>query len=71
MATHSSILWRIPGTEEPGGLQFRGSQLDTTERLTLSFSESCINPFLCLFQLLEAAYISRLVVPSLFSKPAE
>ena len=27
MATHSSILaWRIPWTEEPGGLQFVGSQ---------------------------------------------
>ena len=27
MATHSSILtWRIPGTEEPGGLQSKGSQ---------------------------------------------
>ena len=27
MATHSSILaWRIPWTEEPGGLQFKGSQ---------------------------------------------
>ena len=27
MATHCSILaWRIPWTEEPGGLQFRGSQ---------------------------------------------
>ena len=27
MATHSSILaWRIPRTEEPGGLQSRGSQ---------------------------------------------
>ena len=27
MATHSSILaWEIPGTEEPGGLQFMGSQ---------------------------------------------
>ena len=26
-ATHSSILaWRIPGTEEPGGLQSLGSQ---------------------------------------------
>ena len=25
MATHSSILaWRIPGTEEPGGLQSMG-----------------------------------------------
>jgi len=27
MTTHSSILaWRIPWTEEPGGLQFTGSQ---------------------------------------------
>ena len=35
MATHSSILaWRIPGTEEPGGLQSIGSQeSDTNERL--------------------------------------
>ena len=33
MATHSSILaWRIPGTEEPGGLESMGhKQLDTTE----------------------------------------
>ena len=29
MATHSSILaWRIPWTEEPGGLQSMGSQRD-------------------------------------------
>ena len=35
MATHSSILaWRIPWTEEPGGLESIGSQeLDTTEQL--------------------------------------
>ena len=27
MATHSNILaWKIPWTEEPGGLQFMGSQ---------------------------------------------
>ena len=27
MATHSNVLaWRIPGTEEPGGLQFMGSE---------------------------------------------
>ena len=33
MATHTSILvWEIPGTEEPGGLQSMGSQvLDSTE----------------------------------------
>ncbi len=32
MATHSSVLaWRIPRTEKPGGLQFRGLQeLDMT-----------------------------------------
>ena len=50
MATHSSILtWRIPWTEEPGGLQSVGSQkTDRTEQLSthapavyifLSFSE--------------------------------
>ena len=33
MATHSSILaWKVPWTEEPGGLQSMGSQrVDTTE----------------------------------------
>ena len=32
MATNHSILaWRISLTEEPGGLQFMGQQLDTTE----------------------------------------
>ena len=37
MATHSGILaWRIPWTEEPGGLQSRGhKELDTVEQLTL------------------------------------
>ena len=35
MATHTSVLaWRIPWTEEPGGLQSMGSQrLSTTERV--------------------------------------
>ena len=38
MATHSSTLaWRIPWTEEPGGLQSIGSQeSDTTGRLHFS-----------------------------------
>ena len=32
MATHSSILaWRIPQTEEPGGLQPTGSQSQTRQ----------------------------------------
>ena len=31
MATHSSILvWEIPWTEKPGGLQFMGSQKSQT-----------------------------------------
>ena len=40
MATHSSILaWRIPWTEEPGGLQSMGLQeLDTTEQLGIHSS---------------------------------
>ena len=40
MAAHSSILaWRIPWTEEPGGLQSMGrKESDMTERLTLSTS---------------------------------
>ena len=35
MTTHSSILaWRIPWTEEPGGLQSTGrKESDMTERL--------------------------------------
>jgi len=39
-ATHCSILaWRIPWTEEPGGLQSMGLQKsDPTEQLTLSLS---------------------------------
>ena len=38
MATHSSILaWRIPWTEEPGGLQAIGrlKESDVTERLSM------------------------------------
>ena len=35
MATHSSILaWRIPWTEEPGGLQSMGSQRIGHDRAT-------------------------------------
>ena len=45
MATHSSILaWRIPWTEEPGGLHpWSHKEQDTTERLTLSLSDTDIN----------------------------
>ena len=40
MATHSSILaWRIPWTEEPGGLQFLGrKESDMTEQLSTAIT---------------------------------
>ena len=47
MTTHSSILaWRIPGTEEPGGLQSTGLQrVTTTETNTFtSLSANLQNP---------------------------
>ena len=54
MAPHSSTLaWKIPWTEEPGGLQSMGLlESDTTERLHFHFSLSCIgegngNPLQC------------------------
>ena len=56
MAPHSSTLaWKIPWTEEPGGLQSMGSgriESDTTERLHFDFALSCIgegngNPLQC------------------------
>ena len=42
MATHSSTLaWKIPWMEEPGGLQSMGSlESDTTEQLSISPGES-------------------------------
>ena len=44
MASHSSTLaWKIPWMEEPGGLQSMGSlRVSTTERLHFHFSLSCI-----------------------------
>ena len=39
----STLAWKIPWMEEPGGLQSVGSlELDTTERLHFHFSLSCI-----------------------------
>ena len=41
MAAHSSILaWRIPGTEEPGGLPSRGVAQSRTRLKRLSSSSS-------------------------------
>ena len=43
MATHASILaWRIPWTEEPGGLQSRGSQRCGNQLLKSVFPTSQI-----------------------------
>ena len=54
MATHSSTLaWKIPWMEEPGGLQSMGSlRVGMTEQLHFQFSLSCIeegngNPLQC------------------------
>ena len=42
MATHSSILaWRIPWTEEPGGLQSMGSQRVEQDLVTKQQQTSC------------------------------
>ena len=39
MATHPFFAWRIPWTEEPGGLQcMRLHTVNMTEQLTLSLS---------------------------------
>ena len=45
MTTHSSILaWRIPWTEEPGGLQSMGSQeSDTTQRLSMNTHKGIVS----------------------------
>ena len=49
MATHSSILaWRIPWTEELGGLHPWVAESDTTERLHFHFQKAvCGLPFFC------------------------
>ena len=54
MASHSSTFaWKIPWTEEPGGLQSMGSlESNRTERLPSPFSLSCMgegngNPLQC------------------------
>ena len=46
MATHSSILaWRIPWTEEPGGLWSMGSQRFGHDWVTEHMNIKCIYPF--------------------------
>ena len=42
VVTHSSVLvWRIPWTEDPGGLQSMGLQSQTRLTLSLSFLPLC------------------------------
>ena len=50
MGTHSSILaWRIPWTEEPGGLQPMGSQRVRHNWVTNTFNFKKEKPCLCWF----------------------
>ena len=43
MTTHSSILaWRIPWTEEPGGLQSTGSQRVRHDGVTMHSTALCV-----------------------------
>ena len=60
MATRSSILaWRIPWREEPGRLQFMGSQRvghdQSSHNIPLSQSLSQSKPFTCFSSLREVA----------------
>ena len=49
-ATHYSILsWRIPWTEEPGGLQSMGSQRVRHDWVTITHNIKCILPSISLF----------------------
>ena len=42
MATHSSVhAWKIPWTEEPGGLQFMGSQRAGHNLVTKQQQQRC------------------------------
>ena len=44
MATHSSILaWRIPGTEDPGGLPSTESQRVRHDRSDLAAAAACLD----------------------------
>ena len=54
MATHSSILaWRIPGTEEPGGLPVYGVTQSQTRLTRLSSSSM---PFFCFSKMCQGQF---------------
>ena len=59
MATHSSILaWRIPWTDEPGGLQSMGSQRVGHAKQLSTCSEKLLFKFLYRIRL-RRAYTGR------------
>ena len=59
MATHSSVLaWRIPGTEEPGGLQ------SMVSRLTLCDPMGCSLPGSSIHGILQARILEWVATPS-------
>ena len=69
MATHSSILvWRIPWTEEPGGLQFTGSQrVGQTENSTL-FKLTVRNMLIWYLCIMQYDYIPALAKGSIMAQ---
>ena len=72
MATHSSILaWRIPWTEEPGGLESKGvtKESDTTEhKHNSSFAGWLVGCFKETYNLLPISQCQYISVASSFSK---
>ena len=57
MATHSSVLaWRIPGTEEPGGLPSMGSQSQTQLKRLSSSSTNWEAPLTLYFIVIYSTY---------------
>ena len=60
MATHSSILaWRIPWTEEPGGLQALGSQRVGDDLATKTRAECSVGAAACTGQALTEVCAER------------
>ena len=69
MATHSSILvWRIPWTEEPSGLQFTGSQrVGQTEHSTV-FKLTVRNMLIWYLYIMQYDYIPALTKGSIMAQ---
>ena len=69
MATHSSILaWRIPWTEEPGGLQSTGSQRvghDWALSLHFTFKEKASLPWQMRTTITQGSFVYSILLPCL------